>query len=392
MTKPFIYLSGIFLFFLLLLGCNEPETDENGKEINFTVKGTIKNAEGQNVYVEAPSENGMISIATGTVNSDGSFDASGNITGLGFYQIRLGENQENAIPITPQPKENLTLNTNFSDFTSKPNAKGTSWATTMNSYLQLQQAFKIAQANLMSLQGTLTESLFEEELLKIKKPLTDFAVKKMQANPSNPYNIVLSMELYPLTGFTSWDENNLTIFKKVSDAFLTKYGACPASSAFQSQYNQLLDGFTQFKQIENGEITAPDFTLSDPTGKYISLSDFKGKLVLIDFWASWCGPCRKENPNMIKIFNRFKANKFIIFSVSLDEDPIAWKGAIASDGLLWKTHGSDLKGWKSSMPALYGFDGIPFTVLVNPEGKIIARGLRGPALETKIEEALKTIK
>ena len=108
-------------------------------------------------------------------------------------------------------------------------------------------------------------------------------------------------------------------------------------------------------------------------------------MVLIDFWASWCGPCRKENPNVVKLYKKYKFKGFTVLSVSLDEDPNKWKEAIAKDGLEWNNHVSDLMGWNSKMPQLYGFEGIPFTVLVNKEGKIIGRELRGEQLEQKLK-------
>jgi thiol-disulfide isomerase/thioredoxin len=121
----------------------------------------------------------------------------------------------------------------------------------------------------------------------------------------------------------------------------------------------------------------------------LKLSDLKGKVVLIDFWASWCGPCRKENPNVVRLYKKYEKQGFTVLSVSLDEDPNAWKAAIQKDGLIWKNHVSDLKGWKSNMPVLYGFEGIPFTVLVNREGNIIGKELRGEGLERKLSEVFK---
>ncbi|MBS1608279.1 MAG: TlpA family protein disulfide reductase, partial [Bacteroidetes bacterium] len=133
---------------------------------------------------------------------------------------------------------------------------------------------------------------------------------------------------------------------------------------------------------------APDFSLPDVTGKQIALSSFKGKYVLVDFWASWCGPCRGENPNVVAAYNKFKDKNFTILGVSLDEQKDAWEAAIKKDGLTW-AHVSDLKYWSSSVVPLYGIEGIPYNVLVDPQGKVIAESLRGPALEEKLQEVLK---
>lgn len=133
---------------------------------------------------------------------------------------------------------------------------------------------------------------------------------------------------------------------------------------------------------------APDLTMADVNGKPLSISNFKGKYVLVDFWASWCTPCRNENPNVVAAYNRFKDKNFTILGVSLDQDKNAWQQAIAKDGLAWN-HMSDLKQWESEAVKAYGFEGIPFNVLIDPQGKIIASGLRGEELEKKLAEVLK---
>lgn len=131
---------------------------------------------------------------------------------------------------------------------------------------------------------------------------------------------------------------------------------------------------------------APDLTMATPDGKKVSISNFKGKYVLVDFWASWCAPCRQENPNVVEAYNKFKNKNFDILGVSLDDDKAAWIKAIQDDHLAW-THISDLQS-PSAAASLYHFDGIPFNVLIDPQGKIIASGLRGPALEQKLSEVL----
>jgi peroxiredoxin len=133
---------------------------------------------------------------------------------------------------------------------------------------------------------------------------------------------------------------------------------------------------------------APDITMDDPDGKSFSLSNLRGKYVLVDFWASWCGPCRAENPNVVNAYQRYKNKNFTILGVSLDQTKDNWLKAIKDDKLEWKQI-SDLKFWESAAVPLYKIQGIPYNVLIDPQGKIIASELRGPALEAKLAEVLK---
>lgn len=132
---------------------------------------------------------------------------------------------------------------------------------------------------------------------------------------------------------------------------------------------------------------APVFTQPDPNGSPLSLEKFKGKWVLVDFWASWCKPCRAESPNLVKAYKRFKGKGFEILGVSLDGEKEPWLKAIVADRLLW-AQCSDLKGWENAAGQLYGISSIPASFLLNPEGKIVAKNLRGEALEKKLAEVL----
>ena len=140
---------------------------------------------------------------------------------------------------------------------------------------------------------------------------------------------------------------------------------------------------------------APDIAMRDPEGNIRKLSDLKGKVVLIDFWASWCRPCRMENPNVVRTFNAYKdmafknGDGFTVFSVSLDQNKAAWINGIKKDGLVWKNHVSDLQGWRNAAAGLYGVNSIPATYLIDGDGIVIKRNLRGQALENTLAKLKK---
>ncbi|MFD2037567.1 redoxin domain-containing protein [Belliella marina] len=158
------------------------------------------------------------------------------------------------------------------------------------------------------------------------------------------------------------------------------------SKAKASEFGLLITE-SQALAVKSAIGVTPEFSMEDTEGNMVSFEDYKGKYVLVDFWASWCGPCRKENPNLVAAYKKYNAKGFDIIGVSLDEKKDPWLAAIKKDGLEW-TNLSDLKGWNSGAVASFGIKVVPTSFLLGPDGKIIAKNLRGEALEEKLEELL----
>lgn len=159
-------------------------------------------------------------------------------------------------------------------------------------------------------------------------------------------------------------------------------------STQNSIYGQELNKLLEFMSIGAEGTIIPDFSQQDENGKMVSITDFRGKYVLIDFWASWCGPCRMENPNIVKAYHQFKDKNFTVLGISLDKERQDWLDAIKEDKLDW-TQLSDLKFWENEVSMKFRISAIPYSILIDPDGKIIAKNLRGPALIKFLEENIK---
>lgn len=203
---------------------------------------------------------------------------------------------------------------------------------------------------------------------------TEQIAERMEALLSANSGVLMSAFL--VTFFEQQFDQYVLLYKKIRDDLI---GQWP-----ENEFVKHLD--SRVRSVLTAGMEAPDIEMSDHDGNIRRLSDLRGKVVLIDFWASWCRPCRMENPNVVRLYQKYHDKGFDIFSVSLDNSRDAWLKAIRDDNLMWPNHVSDLRGWSSAAGRLYGIQSIPSTVLVDREGKVLARNLRGKELENKLKE------
>lgn len=388
----YVFLFGVLSTLLFSCG-NDKKTIEDNPDTplveNFRISGQIEGAANKTLHLEAMSPQGTINVAECQTDSDGDFDLIGNVPDMGVFQLRIGESQDQIITLPICPKDVATLTTTLKDFAMTPKFEGTEWANSLSIYMAKFSEFAAKQQSLAALQGKVSEDELMKKYISLRKPIDDFCRNSINADLDNPINFLLTSFLTPNMGFKDWDQSNLLTLKKLSEAYLKKYKDSPIAQNMAQQIVQIEASFNQYKTVNSGSNLAPEIALNNPEGKQIKLSSLRGQYVLIDFWASWCAPCRKELPNVVKLYNQYKSKGFTVYSVSLDKDISAWKKAIQDDKLTWPSHVSDLLGWESNLPTLYGFQGIPHTVLIDKEGKIIESGLRGESLEQKLNEIFK---
>ena len=186
------------------------------------------------------------------------------------------------------------------------------------------------------------------------------------------------MSAFLVTFFDNNFDSYVPLYMEVRDALVKDY----PENFYVKRLSERLSG------VVLPGMEAPEIAMPDPEGVERKLSDLRGQVVLIDFWASWCGPCRRENPNVVRLYEKYHDQGFEIYSVSLDKDREAWLKAIRDDHLSWPNHVSELNYWTSSGGKTYGIRAVPSTVLVDREGKVVARNLRGADLERKLEQLL----
>ncbi|CAN5341856.1 TlpA disulfide reductase family protein [soil metagenome] len=361
-----------------LLSCNNKK--EPGK---FTVNGQIANAPDQKIYLEELffSEKNPEVLDTGEIKN-GHFTVSALAVEEGLYRIRL--EKDSAFFVLINDKDEIGFTADYNKLATEAGTFASPANGSLKKFLEGIRTQRIALENKSAELRQMAGSAQSDSLLAVNK--NELAEKEVVYNHFISQYVDTTTD--PVIGMFALGYSQTIEPDKLEKPVASLAARFPKHMALNSmvaQYNQLI---AQFKAKPHEGGMAPEINLPDTTGKPFALSMLKGKYVLVDFWASWCAPCRAENPNVVKAYNNFKDKNFTVLGVSLDQDKAQWEKAIKSDSLNWY-HISDLKYWSSAAVTLYGFDGIPYNVLVDPTGKIIAMNLRGDALESKLQGILK---
>lgn len=377
-----------------------------GKTSKFEVKGTMSNSGAKMIYLEevpAVAANQRIVIDSAQLDKEGRFILHAEDVESKIYNLRLDQNTYPVAAVindAPIVTVEAKFNSGTNEFADSYDIKGSASSQQMKDFMirfngGLQKIFQLTvKADSLKKAGTpdsLMIPMMEEHRVLAESLKNDF--DKAIENSKNP-----ALTLFIL-GYYQSTERNMSFglppipqeeIEKIIDETAANYPEHQGVASIKA----VLDREKQ-KQAQQAAFTwigkqAPEIVLPDVNGKEVRLSSFKGKYVLVDFWASWCGPCRKDNPNVVNAFKKFGGKNFTILGVSLDRpgEKDEWLKAIRNDGLTW-THVSDLQWWYSPVVKLYGFDGIPYNVLVDPDGKVIAEKLHGQELEARLGEVLR---
>ncbi len=380
-----------FFMLLMLASCGgEAETTEEIERDGIKISGNLEGAENQKISLWV-FENGEERLVDSVTTTDGSFEMWTDTKELREYVLDIGTTRELIYLFPDENSGTVELTGSYPGLAMNYDIKGDQNSKDYRDYMMFLKDFMTKENSIKSQLNITVEAEGKQSLLaeldSIGLIQKEYAIDYINEKPASPVSWIMLQEFYPPSGLATFDSTDLDYFDKVEAAMREKYPYSEYPDYVQESKSNTLAQLDQIRNGGGGDL-APEINFADPDGKMIALSSLRGKVVLIDFWASWCGPCRMENPNVVKTYEKYKDKGFTVYSVSLDTDKNKWKQAIEADNLVWPNHVSDLKGWQSAAAAKYNVNSIPATFLLDKDGRIIDQNLRGGALEQKLQEIL----
>lgn len=364
----------LFLFLTIHVFSKAQEVREVAPVV---IKGKIENAKVKALYLSTFDGKNLNAFCIDSLNDDGTFLMNCNIPSKDIFYFRYDANKQ--LNMILQVNDTIELYADAQNFVQTTQIKGSEPTAAIWEYMMTYSTYKSkldsARAYLKTHPGSDAE--VNQKFKPISTEWINYRNAYIQKFSNSPALIAA------LNGVEEQQELELKV--QILEALTGIYKNTATGNNIASQYQKLKAQWEATKKTAIGA-EAPEIAQEDPQGEVRKLSGLKGKVVLLDFWASWCGPCRRENPNVVKLYNKYKDKGFTVYSVSLDNKKDRWVGAIAKDGLVWPNHVSDLGGWRNKAAKLYNVSSIPTTFLIGEDGKIIGKNLRGFALEERLKQ------
>jgi len=384
----------------LLFSCGNKGGDinSNGKTKKFVIEGKFENGAGRTLYLQKIGPENFIPLDTVIIEKNGSFSFKESTTVPEFFILKTEEGP--FINLILYGSEKVKIEADYNDLRnytvegSVESEKIRALATETNKAITgIDKINIIVRDSAASPNYVAIRMKCNDEYNLLLAGLKDYSQTFIQGNSTS---IISLLALYGQVGPQMLVFNpvkDLSVFEKADSTLFIAYPDLPLVQNLH-QYVGIIKAqiVAQQQQAAPGTMPVgtqvPDISLPSPDGKIIKLSSLRGKVVLLDFWASWCQPCRRENPTLVENYGKYNQKGFEIYQVSLDRTREDWVNGINQDGLNW-THVSELKYWESAVVKQFGIQGIPMNYLLDKDGKVIASNLRGPALGEKLEELFK---